>query len=157
MIQVVGCWSQQVVTVIEILSPECKRPGPYRQWYCRKRNEYRANGVNLIEIDVRREGGRLPMGEPPLPRCDYYVLVCAATDFPRGTAWTFSVRDSLPNIPVPIRVEEPPLMLSLKACFDRAYAHLTAKTRLDYSGSSVPPLSAPDTEWARRLLANWQG
>jgi hypothetical protein len=47
---------RRVVTVIEVLSPSNKTPGPGRKLYEQKQQECRDGGVNLVEIDLLRAG-----------------------------------------------------------------------------------------------------
>ena len=50
---------RRVVTVIEILSPSNKFPGPGRDLYLKKQDELRAGNVSLVEIDLLRAGSRV--------------------------------------------------------------------------------------------------
>src|SRR3954451_58949 len=50
---------RRVVTVIEILSPSNKFPGPGRELYLKKQDELRAGCVSLVEIDLIRTGTRV--------------------------------------------------------------------------------------------------
>src|SRR5207245_3330595 len=111
----------RVVSVLEILSPANKNAGIDRDAYLMKRNEYFATGVNVNEIDLLRSGPRMPWGEKPPPRGDYYVMVCRASEFPKAGIWSLSVREVLPTIPIPLDqgIAEP--QLSLKECFDNAF------------------------------------
>ena len=57
----------QVVTVIEILSPENKRNGEGRIAYERKRNKVLASAIHFIEIDLSAFPLRSPLPSFPLP------------------------------------------------------------------------------------------
>ena len=48
----------RVITAIEFLSPTNKLPGDGNDMYVRKQREYRAAGVNQVEIDLTRQGDR---------------------------------------------------------------------------------------------------
>ena len=50
---------RRVVTVIELLSPSNKVPGPGRDLYMKKQEELRAGNVSLVEIDLLRSGKRV--------------------------------------------------------------------------------------------------
>ncbi|MCS7193161.1 MAG: DUF4058 family protein, partial [Armatimonadetes bacterium] len=56
--------TQKVVTVIEMLSPFNKQAGKGRDEYLSRRNEILLSDVHLVELDLLREGERLPMGKP---------------------------------------------------------------------------------------------
>jgi len=66
--------TQKVVTVIEMLSPFNKRTGKGRDEYLARRAEILLSDVHLVELDLLREGERLPMGKP-LPPGQYYAIV----------------------------------------------------------------------------------
>jgi hypothetical protein len=53
----------RLVTAIEVLSPEDKAPGPGRESYLQKRDEFWRSGAHLVEIDLLREG------QTSAPRC----------------------------------------------------------------------------------------
>lgn len=144
--------NRRVVSVIELLSPANKTPGPDREDYLLKRSDFRASKANVIEIDLLRGGDRMPLGEPPPAVRDYCVLVMRATNFPMVGVWPFTVRDPLPDIPVPLREGDPDIVLSLKKCFDHAFEAGRCLGELDYSKQPIPPLSADDFEWSRGFV-----
>ena len=91
----------RVVTVIEALGPSNKDAGEDRDNYLRKRDEYLLSGTNLVEIDLLRDGERVPFGRPKPPPADYYVLISRADRFPKASVWAVTVRDPLPVLPIP--------------------------------------------------------
>jgi hypothetical protein len=143
----------RVVTVLELLGPSNKETGADRDAYLAKRNEYLATGTNLVEIDLLRAGQRPPTEEPASIASDYLILVSPASDFPRAGLWTFSVRDPLPLVTVPLGRGEEPVKIDLKRCLDRTYDESPYHRVLDYTRPPVPPLTAPDATWAQQLLA----
>jgi hypothetical protein len=153
-LQIVDSADNRVVTVIEILSPSNKTTGADGENYRAKRLQYLAGRVNLVEIDLLRAGERAPLGEPPPPASDYYVLVSRAEMFPEAELWPFSVRDALPRVPVPLDTQAREATLDLRACIDRVYDEGRYHHSIDYTRPLTPPLTEPDAAWARELLAN---
>jgi hypothetical protein len=152
-LKIIDRHSRHIVTVIELLSPSNKDPGEDREAYINKRNDYLASGTNLVEIDLLRSGPRMPVGEPEPPPADYFVFVCPANDLPKAGIWSFSVRDPLPDIPVPLNPGETPIVLALRACLDRAYDEGRYTLEIDYAKPPSPPLAEPDATWAHELLS----
>lgn len=145
-----------VVTVLELLSPSDKGAGKDRANYLLKREQYLAAGVNLVEIDLLRGGTRAPLGEP-VPDGDYYTFVCRADEFPKADVWAFTVRDPFPVVPVPLKPEEPPLALDVREPLDRVYEDARYEGRIDYTEPPVPALRPTDAEWAADLLNTRKG
>jgi hypothetical protein len=152
-LKIVDRGNRRLVTVVELLSTANKTPGRDRDAYLLKRCEYLATGVNLVAIDLLRKGERPPWGTPSLPATNYYVMVSRASERPKAGAWPFSVRDSLPPIPIPLNAGDPDVMLSLGDCFTQAYDSAGYDRELDYEQPPNPPLAEPDATWARELLA----
>jgi len=144
--------TRRLVTVIEILSPANKMPGPDREAYLTKRIDYLMAGVNLVEIDLLRDGMRLPLGELAPPAFDYYAMVCRAPQMPAAGFWPFTLRDLFPIIPIPLTPSESDIPLDLKPCLDRAFQEGLYEVDIDYHKPPVPPLSPADAEWAKQLI-----
>jgi hypothetical protein len=144
--------TDRVITVIELISPDIKAGGEDREAYLAKRNEYLATGTNLVEIDLHRGGQRLPMGEPAPPKADYYVLICRAAEFPRTAIWPFSVRDPLPEIPIPLKADDQWIALPLQPCFAWAYEQGPFEAEVDYSRPPRRRLRKSDVSWAKKLV-----
>src|SRR6266545_5032831 len=104
---------QQLVTVIEILSPVNKRPGHQAHLaYHRKRRNLLHSEVHLLEIDLLRGGERPPL-ERPVPLAAYYVVLSRAERRPRVDVWPIQLRDRLPVLPVPLLAPDPDVALDL--------------------------------------------
>jgi hypothetical protein len=145
--------ARRVVAVIEVLSPTNKDGSEDGRAYRLKRDEYIANGISLVEIDLLRAGQRPPLGDPPPPIPDYYVLVHRGWDPRRFGIWPLGLRDSLPPIPVPLDPDVPDVVLDLRACLDRVYETGRYAEQLDYTKPPRPALREPEAMWARELLA----
>jgi Protein of unknown function (DUF4058) len=139
-----------VVTAIEMLSPSNKAPGEGREAYEEKRRQVLSTLTNLVEIDLLR-GGK-PMEMQPPPQGDYRILVRAGWDRPQARLYACSVRQALPEVPVPLRRGEPEARLPLGKLLADIYARAHYDLRLDYRQPPEPPLSPPDAAWADALL-----
>lgn len=151
-IKIVDQPGNRVVTVIELLSPSNKESGDDRNSYIAKRSEYLATGTSLLEIDLLRDGERIPFGRPRPPIADYYALVSRAKRFPKASVWAFNLRDLLPRLPVPLKPEHDEIVLDLRPCLDRAYDDGGYDNRIDYTQPPAIELRPPDAEWAADLL-----
>lgn len=140
--------SRAVVTVLELLSPTDKRPGPKRDQFLAKRRALVVSRANYVEMDLLRGGPRLPLRGRP--GCAFYVLVSRASARPRADIWTIGVRDVLPVIPVPLRDEGAFVALPLQPSLHEVYDDATYD-RYVYDHDPMPPLSPEDTAWARTL------
>lgn len=152
-LKVLDAKHRRVVTVVEILSPSNKRPGKDRDAYLMKRNEYLGSGVSLVEIDLLRSGEGAPWGESPRPKADYFILVSRATDWPAIDPWAISVREALPDIPIPLPDNVDDVILPLQLCVTRAFDKGRYLEDIDYSLPPIPPLNEPDATWAHELVA----
>jgi hypothetical protein len=151
-LRIISTQSRQIVTVIELLSPANKKPGDDRSHYIEKRNEYFANDLNFVEIDLLRSGRRPPLGRSPEIR-DFYAMVCRSWEFPNAGFWTFGLRDALPDIPIPVSEELGDTPLRLQPCFERAYEEGRYSATLPYSEPLRPKPSIEDQRWIADLLA----
>jgi hypothetical protein len=154
----------RLVTLIEILSPSNRRPGPDRDAYARKQREVLESQTSLVEIDLLRDGRRV-LPDPRLarhieersPRPGYVVLVSPA--WRRGgeglgyRVYPFGLRDCLPCVGIPLKAEEPLLPLDLQHVFDRVYDDGPYRRgAVDYTKPPDPPLDGDDAAWAEALL-----
>jgi Protein of unknown function (DUF4058) len=152
-LRIVDYRNKRLVTAIELLSPGNKTPGPSRDAYLAKRDDYPAAGVNLVEIDLLRGGERLPLGRRKLPLFDYYLLTCRAVELPCAGFWPMTVRDAFPPMRVPLDPGED-VELPIRACLDRAYDEGRYAREIDYTEAPVSPLRKADVAWARKLVSN---
>jgi Protein of unknown function (DUF4058) len=153
-LKVVDIRTRQVVTVIEVLNPTNKKSGVERAHYLEKRNEYLANNLGFVEIDLLRGGRRPPLGREHPEVSDFYVMVCRPWEFPQAGFWTFGLRDPLPDIPVPVTQELGDTPLDLGSCVKRAYDQGRYASSLSYDEPLKPRLQAEDRDWVRSLLSN---
>jgi hypothetical protein len=153
----------KLITLIEILSPSNKRPGPDRDAYQRKQSEVLESDASLIELDLLRAGARiipdLELGAllhqiDPSP----YYLVLVNRAWRRNGELAYQVfarglREWLPCIPVPLKQGEPEVPLDLQFVVNRAYDGGPYRRGLvDYTQPPRPPLPEPDASWTAQWL-----
>ncbi len=143
---------RKVVTVIELLSPTNKTPGDGCTEYLVKRDNVFHTPANLVEIDLLRRGQRLPTREALAP-ADYYAFICRTERLPKVEVYTWTLRDRLPAIPVPLAGGEPDVSLDLQAAFTKTYDRSGYDYALDYHRAVDPPLDASGADWVQMILA----
>jgi hypothetical protein len=155
-LKIIDSESQEVVTVIEILSPTNKRAGSERDTYVTKRFEYAHSHVNIVEIDLLRGGTRPPIERATRPITDYCLTVCRTEALPRVDLWPFSLRDQIPNITIPLHSGEAEPSLNLRRCLDRVYDENRYRRRARYDLAPIPPIAERDQEWVRSIVQSIQ-
>jgi hypothetical protein len=140
-----------LVTVIELLSPSNKRPGPERLQYLAKRAAVLSSPAHLVEIDLLRGGPPLP-AIGTRPEGPFSVIISRSGDRPQAGFWPIGLRDRLPVVPIPVHPEDPPARLDLKAALHKVYDE-GGFAYLLYDGEPEPPLDSEDSAWARQVLA----
>jgi hypothetical protein len=145
----------RVITVIEVLSPSNKVPADGREAYRKKQREYISGGVNLVEVDLIRDGRfvlAVPMEKiPPSRRAAYMACVRRSTDPTRAEVYPAPLRERLPVVPIPLRPSDRDASLDLQDLVDTCYARGRYES-IDYTRPLDPPLDDDDDEWAAKLL-----
>jgi hypothetical protein len=159
----------RLVTLIEILSPSNKRPGPDRDAYVRKQREVLESDASLVEIDLLRDGRRVfPDGrlaefiDKSESRPAYVILVSPAwrREAPyRGyVVYPVRLRDPLPRVGIPLKAELPLLLLDLQLAFHLVYDGGPYRLgAVDYTIPPTPPLTGEDAAWAEAILREHAG
>lgn len=144
--------ADEVVTIVEFLSPVNKYPGAHRERYLAIRNEILQSQTNFIEIDLLRDGPRMPPSDE-LPPCDYGVVVSRVGERPRSNVSLWCLRDPMPSVPIPLRAGMSDVTLDLKAVIDRVYDGAGFANYI-YTGPPEPRLAPDDMAWASQFLPN---
>ncbi len=139
---------RELVAVIELLSPSNKRSGEDRDLYLAKRREILRSPAHLVEIDLLR--GWTPMPVRNRPPCDYSVMVSRAERGPKAGFWSIGLRERLPVIPVPLRLEDGDVRIDLQGALNSAY-EAAAYERFIYEEMPEPALFPEDAAWAERF------
>jgi len=146
--------TQQVVTVVELLSPSNKlASGRGRERYERKREEVLGTRTHLVEVDLLRSGQPMPVRRGADPSAgDYRLLVCRGDHRPRGELFLFSVRDPIPTFRLPLLEPDDEPEVDLGQVLRELYDVVGYELVLDYAADPVPRLSSDDAAWAADLL-----
>ncbi len=142
--------NREVITVIELLSPTNKGPGPDREQYIAKRGCVLVSPAHLVEIDLLRGHERMPVEEPPIS--DYMVMVSRYHERPRAGLWPIKLREALPEIPIPLRHGDADAVLDLQPLIDSVYDAAGYHYYI-YGGTPSPPLQPEDAKWAEEVIA----
>jgi len=147
---------RRVVTVIEVLSPSNKTPGPGRDLYLKKQEELRAGGVSLVEIDLLRAGTRVlsvPLDRIPEGHRSAYAA-CARRGWKPFEIeyYRIPLRERLPAIAIPLRRDDRDVALDLQSLVDQCYESGRYGDDIDYREEPDSPLPAEDAGWANALL-----
>jgi hypothetical protein len=141
--------SRQLITVIELLSPSNKQPGPDREQYLAKRGQLFASAAHVVEIDLLRGGPRLPL--EGLPECDYYVLVSRVAKRPDARVWPVHLRQRLPALGIPLRSPDADAQIDLQQVLDRIYDAAGYEDYI-YQNQPQPRLNPEDAAWAQQYI-----
>lgn len=147
-IEIVRLPEQELITVIEVLSPTNKND-PGRAQYLAKRNALLRQAVSLVELDLLSGGERLPLRRP-LPPAHYYALVARSEQRPNCDVFAWSIQQPLPTIPIPLKAPEPPVLLDLAAAFSAVYEQGRYARLIRYDSPLPLPLAAEDRAWAEQ-------
>lgn len=151
----------RLVTLIEIVSPSNKHPGPDRRAYEANQHDILSSDANLIELDLLRSGQRLlpyPELAAALDSLAHAYLVLLNRSRLRQDLWMdytlYPVRlpEPLPCIPVPLAGGDPDVLLDLQLAFNRVYREGPYLRAVDYTQPPEPPLNEADTAWAEERL-----
>jgi len=141
---------RHLVTTIEIISPTNKRGDGYRE-YLDKRNRILSSTTHLLEIDLLRQGKRVPM-QQSLPEAPYFVFLSRAEQRPITEVWPIQLTMPLPSVPVPLLLGDKDVPLDLQLAFTTVYDDFGYDLSVDYSQPPEIPLAEDKTDWANHLL-----
>lgn len=147
----------RVVTAIEVLSPGNKIGLLSRSAYIQKRNTYTESGVNLVEIDLVREGLHIvaiPKGLIPQQYQDQSLACVRRASKPsQFELYPMPLPQPLPDIAIPLRRTDQDVLLQTQALIDQCYQD-GRYWRTDYLLPLRPCLPDQDARWVETLLAN---
>ena len=139
-----------VITTLEILSPANKVGREGRSQYEDKRLKVLGSLTNLVEIDLLRLGEPLPMRASQQNDCR--IVVSRYHQRPHADVYLFSVRQPIPDIPIPLQPGEAEPVLRLNQLLHDLYDQGGYDLMIDYQQPPSPPFSESDRAWACGLL-----
>lgn len=147
---------RELVTCIEVLSPSNKRRGT-EGWdqYLRKRRALLMGSANLVEIDLLRNGERMPMLDA-WPSSPYVLLVARRNLAPTCRVWPAYFKRPLPTMPIPLVKPDADVSLNLQTMIESIYADFRYDSDIDYTKPLTPPLTADDAAWLADQLRQQQ-
>ena len=153
-IQIVSLASENVVTLIEVLSP-ANKAGRGRDQYLEKQDNLLNTPVNLVEIDLL-SGPTTTFArffEVHAPQ-DWRYIISASRPQRRTSLEVYAIplRDRLPRCKIPLLPEDDDAILDLPAVFSRCYDMGDYDLLLDYSKPPPVSLSKAENEWMEALL-----
>lgn len=145
----------RVITAIEFISPWNKVGNRAREQYTRNQLDYIDAGVNLVEIDLVRQGSYVlaaPLEElMPEQRTPYLICVYRDQKPDQFEVYQAPLERPLPNIPIPLRCDERDIVLQLQPLVDQCY-HDGRYHRLDYTGVPKGKFDEQLTHWIDERL-----
>jgi hypothetical protein len=141
---------RRLVTAIEVLSPTNKR-GEGREEYLAKRGRLLLSTAHLLEIDLLRQGQRVPMFQA-LPHAAYFVLLSRSDKRPLTDVWPVLLTEPLPFVPVPLLPGDHDVPLDLQLALTTVYDVLGYDLAVDYTRPPELPLPAEAAAWAEQRL-----
>lgn len=142
--------TEEVVTIIEVLSPKNKQVGIGRLQYETKRLKILGSTTHFVEIDLLRQGNSMAMvgdfGH------HYRIVVSPSETRPKAQLYGFNLQVRIPEFPVPLRASEPEPAIDLKSLLDEIYDQGSYDLRIDYTRPPIPALSEPDMAWVNERL-----
>ena len=121
--------------------------------YLAKRRRILMSTAHLLELDLLRQGQRLPMHDP-LPPVEYFVLLSRAENRPITAVWPLTLRDPLPTVPIPLLPGDSDVPLDLQHTFTATYDLLGYDLAIDYTRPPEPPLDDTTSSVADAFLHN---
>ena len=143
--------TNDVITVIEILSPSNKIGREGREQYERKRLKILGSLTNLVEIDLLRAGQPFPMKIDA--QNDYRIVISRSEHRPRADVYLFSIRQAIPDLPIPLRPGEEEPVVPLNKILHDLYDQGGYDLIVNYQQSAEPPLPEVDAGWVTEIVS----
>ena len=150
----------KVVTVIELVSPTNKRPGKARELYRKKQREVSRSEASLVEVDLVRRGRpttlaarRVAFDRATEP---YHVSVRRGYRRTNLEVYRLGLRDRLPRLRLPLRPNDPDIVIDLQSLVAEAYRRCRLAELIDYDKPADPPLEPADAAWAAEQIRRWR-
>jgi hypothetical protein len=158
-LEIISDEGDRLVTAVEIVSLSNKKAGDGgRISYQQKQGEYRASGVNLVEVDLLRAGPHTTaVPEARLHavggQFDYHVCIMLSGVPNRYFVGPIKLANQLPVVHIPLDRDVTPVPVYLQAVFDRCYDEGGFARLAKYDRHPCnPPLTPEQQAWAEGIL-----
>jgi hypothetical protein len=145
----------RIITAIEVLSPTNKESGEGRKSYLAKRDEFWDSGVNLVEIDLLRDGARtVRVSQEKLEQLRpwHYLVAVTRREPLRQEVYAFPLQQRLPRVAIPLAPEDKDVVLDLPAVFTRCWNEGPYPELLFYEGPPPGTIAPEDLRWCEETL-----
>ncbi|MBI3407325.1 MAG: DUF4058 family protein [Planctomycetes bacterium] len=123
----------QLITLLDVVSPSNKTTAAGREAYLNTRRQARTAAANLVEIDLILQGQpMLDYAREGLPEWDYAVTVTRSTQPERYEIYTANLQKRLPRFRLPLASTDRDIVVNLQAAFDRCYDQCDFARRINY-------------------------
>jgi hypothetical protein len=116
----------------------------------RKQLNYLDSGVNLVEIDLVRQGSYVlaaPLDEMPQYQPTPYLICVYRDEVPdQFEVYRAPLEEPLPNVPIPLRPRESDAILQLQPLIDDCYRD-GRYYRINYASDPDPPFDDEHARW----------
>ena len=150
-VEIVHTAGDEVVTIIEVLSPTNKAAGEGRRRYRQKQRAILNSAIHLVEIDLLSQGvpalALSSQAQEKVPPHRYLVCVRRAPERARCELYPIPLPERLPRLGVPLRAPDPDVGLDLGAVLTRCYDNGGYADLIDYRKPPPVPLSQEEAAW----------
>ena len=150
-LQVKNVETQEVVTVIEILSPKNKKVGEGRNKYLKKREQVLMSLTHLIEIDLLKKGEIMPMNIDDTIKSDYRIIISRSDRRPQAELYAFNLAQEIPSIPLPSKPEDEAPLIPLQELLHSIYEKVSYDLAINYQKQPLEDLSENEQLWINNL------
>jgi hypothetical protein len=132
----------EVITLIELLSPVNKLDQRGREKYLTKRLKILSHWTSLVEIDLLRAGEPMPMYTNQ--SSDYRLLIRQGWRESRADLYLFNIPDPIPDLPIPLQKGDDMPIIPLNQILHDLYQVIGYGYRIDYHQKPPPPRVSPE-------------
>ncbi len=149
----------EIVTVIEVLSPANKRDGTAnRTAYQAKQQDILYSSTSLVEIDLLHGGAHtvaVPWEQLAIRgKWDYLVVVHRPVTAWHFEYWFCRLQNALPSVAVPLTEGLADFHVDLQIAFDAAYDSGPYSRRVNYSANPPVEMGAASLAWISSWLTD---
>ena len=155
-IEIVDGHIGRTITILEVLTPQKKRPGRGRKNYEQRCEAIFGSDTHFVEIDLLR--GWEPISAYTPGDVDYRVLVSRSDQRPKADLYAWQVNTPIPPVTFPLSCFQDDVgaqaycTVDLKPALDQAYIESECKLLIDYERPPIPPLPSESNSWLSMVL-----